>query len=234
MKQTPIHSLLVICILLVFSFTSCISSQKVADYSSQYYGDALPKEKKTKKAGIEVINKLPDDMERIAKGKHVDNQLLPLLFYWKIDREKICTLNNKIPAVQVSNATHQFASRELMDKLKGRKLELYIEEAPRQFSFRVLDEVIIVILVPVGWTKVSVKPDSVDLKVRYRLLDGSSVVKEGVVIADNAQRDLVLGKYQSWKKAQSQFLDDYNANLVNMTKDVLEKLNAELASEPNP
>jgi hypothetical protein len=181
-----------------------------------------------------VINKLPDDMERLAKGKHVGNQLLPLLFYWKIDREKICTLNNKIPAVQVSNATHQFASRELMDKLKGRKLELYIEEAPRQFSFRVLDEVIIIILVPVGWTKVSVKPDSVDLKVRYRLLDGSNVVKEGVVIADNTHRDLVLGKYQSWKKAQSQFLDDYNANLVSMTKDVLEKISAELGSLPKP
>jgi hypothetical protein len=65
-------------------------------------------------------------------------------------------------------------------------------------------------------------------------LDGSSVVKEGVVIADNTQRDLVLGKYQSWKKAQIQFLDDYNANLVNMTKDVLEKISAELGSLPKP
>lgn len=227
-------NLAVVSIAFVFFFTSCISSQKVADYCSQYYGDVLPKEKKTKKAGIEIVNKLPDDMERIAKGKHVDNQLLPLLFYWKIDREKICNLNNKIPAVQVINATHQYASRELLEKLKGRKLELYIEEAPRQFSFRVLDEVIIVILVPVGWTKVSVKPDGVDLKVRYRLLDGASVVKEGLVVADNAQKDLVLKKYQSWKKAQNQFLDDYNANLVSMTKEVLEKINVELSAEPEP
>lgn len=234
MKHTLISHLAVISIAFLFSFTSCISSQKVADYSSQYYGDALPKEKKMKKAGIEVVNQLPADMERIAKGSHVDNQLLPLLFYWKIDREKICTLNTKIPAVQVSNAVHQFASRELMDKLRGRKLELVVEDAPRKFSFRVLDEVIIVVLVPVGWTKVSVKPDGVDLKVRYKLLDGSNVVKEGIVIADNPQKDLVLKKYQSWKKAQTQFLDDYQANLLSMTKDVLEKINAELAVEPKP
>lgn len=212
------------CILLLLS--SCLTSAKLDKFVASQYNNELPKPSKKKKADIEVTSQLNSDNSQISTTTHKTDKFLPLLVYWKYNHRQSCILNSSIAVTNFSNAVNNMATKTLIDKLNGRKLELTVEQVPAAFSV-VLKENMIWLIYAFAWEKVYIEPDKKDLIVTYKLIGGEGD-KIGKVTVKNTEKNVGLRYFQSWKSATSEYLSEYNARFTTMTKNFVTQLTSEL------
>jgi hypothetical protein len=213
------------CALLIFP--SCLTSKKLDRFVAARYNHQLPKLSKKKKAEIEITSLAPAGNSQISTTVHKTDKFLPLLVYWKYDHRQSCSLNPAIAVTNFSNAMNSFATKALIEKLNGRKLELSVEQAPSVFSL-VIKENIIWLIYAFGWSKIYIEPDKKDLIVAYKLAGGDGGPKTGTIIVKTTDRNIGLRFFQSWKSATSEYLSEYDANLTSMTKAFVNQLANEL------
>jgi hypothetical protein len=213
------------CTLLTLS--SCLTSKKLDKFVAEQYNNELPKPSKKKKAEIEVMSSNPIDNSQISTTVHKTDKFLPLLVYWKYDHRQICSLNPSISKTNFSNAINSLATKGLIEKLNGGKLELTVEQAPSAFSV-VVKENLIWVIYAFSWAKVYIEPDMNDLIVSYRLMDSKAGIKTGKISVKNTDKNKGLRFFQSWKSATSEYLSEYNANYTSMTKTFVSQLTNEL------
>lgn len=223
--QTPARGLVLLC-LLALTFTSCLTSAKLDKFVATQYNNELPKPGKKKKAEIEISSTLPTAHSEISTTVHKTDKFLPLLVYWKYDHRQRCSLNPAIAVTHFSNAIHNLATKALLDKLNGRKLELTVEQAPSAFSI-VAHENTVWLIYAVSWEKIYIEPDTRDLVVAYKAGDGEGS-KAGKITVKNTDRNKSLQFFQSWKSATSEYLSAYNANFTTMSKNFISQLTNEL------
>lgn len=225
LKQTKTNVFLyLICILLLLS--GCLTSAKLDKFVASQYNNELPKPSKKKKADIEVTSQLKSDNSQISTTTHKTDNFLPLIIYWKYNHRQSCILNSSIAVTNFSNAVNNMATKTLIDKLNGRKLELTVEQAPAAFSV-VLKENMIWLVYAFAWEKVYIEPDKKDLIVTYKLVGGEGD-KTGKVTVKNTDKNVGLRYFQSWKSATSEYLSEYNAHFTTMTKNFVTQLTSEL------
>ncbi len=110
----------------------------------------------------------------------------------------------------------------------GQRIELTIDKISNTFAIDDKGHMIWLIYA-FGWDVVSVQPENKDMVVSYRLFtaDNMEIKKAAITVADTNKK-LFLKMYQSLKKRTWQYLDQYDANITSMSKQVVDKLVTEL------
>lgn len=212
------------CISLLLS--GCLTAKNLDKFVASQYNNELPRPGKKKKTEIDIISTIPADSAQISTTVHKTDKFLPLLVYWKYDHQQSCSLNPSIAVTNFSNAINSAATRGLIEKLKGGKLELTVEQAPSAFSV-VAKENMIWVIYAFSWAKVYIQPDMKDLIVAYKVT-GSEGAKTGRITVKNTDKSKGLRFFQSWKSATSEYLSDYNAGFTGITKTFITQLANEL------
>ena len=207
--------------------SGCLTAKKLDTFVAEQYGNVLPKPNKKKKAEIEVTSLSPNSNSSISTTVHKTDKFLPLLVYWKYDHRQKCSLNPAIALVNFTNAINSSASKELMEKVNGRKLELTVEQAPSTFSL-VAKENMIWLIYAFSWVRIYVEPDFKDLVVSYKLAGSGQEEKTGKITVKNSEKSKDFRFFQSWKSATSEYLARYNSNFMGMTKIFVNQLASEL------
>jgi len=223
------NSILIIGLALLFavSLSSCLTTKKFDAYVSAQYNDQVPELNTKKKTGnISVSSALPSKSTAVSTTEP-STKVLPLIVYWNIDHRYVCSLNSQIAVANFSKAVNTMANRGLNEQLKGRQLELTVEQAPSTFAM--IDKTNVVwVIYAVHWTKVYIEPDAKDLVVSYKLHQADSSVKTGSITVKNKQHNQNLRFFQSWKSATSEYLSAYDSDVNAMAKEFVNKLIEEM------
>jgi hypothetical protein len=205
--------------------TSCLTAKMVDKQVAKQYNDNPKTQSKKQNELISVTSSLISGNYQVSTTETKTSNVLPLLLYWSWDYKNTCTLNPQIP---INNFTKTvLANKGLRAKLNGQKLELTVEKIPNKFV--ILDKAhLIFIIYAIGWDNVSIKAENMDMVVSYRLLNGNEEAKKGIITIPYNNDKMKLGMFKSWKKATSEYLDQYDANIISMSKLVVENLNKEI------
>ena len=211
-------------LIISFTFTSCLTAKKMDDYVAAQFNNTLPKPDKKSDSSISIKSSIPSDPQRISETKKKSKSVLPLILIWTFDYRHTCTLN---PAIGVNNfrKTIYQQANKLKQKLNGQQLELSVDQIPG--SFAIVDKGGILLFF-IHWDKLYVEPDSKDLIVSYRVLKNGNETKSGTVTVNNLTKNRNIRFAQSWKSSASEFLAQYNADIAEMTKTLINKLVLEL------
>ncbi|HZH63259.1 MAG TPA: hypothetical protein VEY10_00115 [Flavisolibacter sp.] len=214
-------STIILCSLLL---TSCLTAKKLDAEVAKVYGDKRVQKKRPSEQ-ITITSTLTANGAALSNSE-TKTSVLPLIVYIGITYRNICKLNPQIPVTNFTSTVTSLANKGLMQKLQAQKLELSIDQIPTEFSF---DDKGHMILLLVGWDNVSIQGKSTDMIVRYKLLgEGSTTAKQGVITVPYPNDKMNLGYFKSWKKATSEYLGQYDANITAMSKVFVDKLVKEL------
>jgi hypothetical protein len=196
-------------------------------FVGEQYNNQIPKLDKKKTSDIIVTSAASENSTNISTTVQKTSKMLPLIIYWQFDYRHTCTLNPAIPVNSFSNTINAMANKGLSQKLNGKKLQLTVEQIPSVFAL--VDKAHIIWLIyAFGWDKIYMQPDSKDLVVSYQISGDSNNVKTGKISIKSNEQNKGVRYFQSWKSALAEYLADYNANITNMTKSFVNKLNEEL------
>ena len=186
-----------------FLLTGCLTAKKVDRQVATQYAD---KQKQIKKQpdNISVTSELLSADSKVSSTETKTSNMLPLVFYWSFDYKNTCTINPRIPINNFTATVMGSANKNLKEKLTGQKLELSVDQIPNKFA---IDD---------------------KAHVSYKLTKENTDVKTGTITIPYSQDKKHIGMYKSWKKATSEYLDVYDANITVMSKLVVEKLAKEL------
>ena len=224
--MTPLKKVLFAAIICATTFTSCLTAKKVDRQVAKQYADRQQPKKKESNL-ISVTTSLTGAGDQISATETKTSHLLPLFFYWSWDYKNTCTLNPQIPINTFTTTVMTYANRGLKDRIKGEKLQLIINKIPNKFAFD--DKAHLIFFgYAFGWDNVSIKAENMDMVVSYILSKDNLEVKKGVIAIPNFNDKRNLGMYTSWKKATSEYLDQYDQNIATLTKLVVDQLVKEL------
>lgn len=203
-------------------FSSCLTAKKMDKFIAEQYNDQIPKiDKKKKAADITVLSTLPSSTNISTTVSHT--KVLPLIVYWVIDYRHTITLNSQIAVANFSNTVNSLANKGLSQKLNGQKLELTVEQVPEIFAL-VEKTHVIWLIYAFQWSKIYIEPDVKDLVVSYKLYNDDNLAKTGRITIKNTEKNKGLRFFQSWKSAITEYLTDYNAEVLAMAKQFVNKL----------
>jgi hypothetical protein len=221
-KNLIIPTALLVAILVL---SGCLTSQKMNAFVEEQYNNKLPGPDKKKNSAITVTSAIPFTPEKsISVTTQKTSKVLPLILYWHYDYRHTCTLNPAIAVNSFTNTVYQ-QSTKLNQKLNGQQLELTVEQVPNAFA--IVDKAGILLFL-IHWDKIFVQPDFRDLIVSYKVLQNGNVIKSGKLTMKNSEQDQGIRFFQSWKSATAEYLVQYNANIINMTKTFVNNLLQEL------
>ncbi len=137
----------------------------------------------------------------------------------------VCAINPVIPLTSFSKTVLFYAPRKkLKEKLNGKTIELTLATIPHHFSFINNGSKFF----GVGSEELYIKPEKKSLIISYRVLDGSTEVKTGVITIPNVDKVVDQPLSEPTKVATKNYLDQYDASITAMSKTFLDKLVAEL------
>jgi hypothetical protein len=217
-------------IVILMFLTSCYSPKKLDKYIGAHYEDNFSPKIKSPKSFITI--KTTDnitDGDNISITTKEKSSMLPLLFYFQWHYSHVSNLNQSIPLNNFSTSVLNYAnSQGLKTKLNGKTVELTVESVPHIFSFEDKGWIAWVIVAHFGVDKLYFAPDKKDLVVKYRVLQGTTEVKTGVITVPNSDKVYNDKFFQTLKKMTDKYLDQYDASINQLGKDFVDKLMVEL------
>jgi hypothetical protein len=176
------------------------------------------------KIDIQIANNVEN--KKTSNTEQKSKKVLPLLFYWKWQHAHTCKLNSNIPLAKFSKTFNYYASSSVLkSKLEGKRVELTIENIPSTFT--IYDN---------GWSALGIagskeliiNPLKKKMVVRYKMYEGLTLKKTGVIAIANTDAPLEEFSSTSTKEMTLEYLDQYEKNLAKMTKSFADKLAEEL------
>ncbi len=222
MKYSRVYTIQ-FCIVSILLFSSCLTPKRIDRFIAKQYDNSLPAVKTN--GAVKITNSLPAEVTGISVTHSKTTNVLPLLFYWKFNYINTTNLNPAIPLASFKASVE--TNGALRQKLKSGTLELTVEQIPSTFSINDKAQGIWVVYA-VGWDKITIEPDKKDLVVSYKFVQTSGAVKEGKIAVANPDENSRLRYLEPWKKAMGAYIDAYNENVKNMSKQFTDKLVAEL------
>ena len=210
------------------SLSGCLGPKKIDKWVATQYGQSVPEPVKKKTDYISVASPLVPGSNYISTTENKTSKMLPLVFYWQFNYDNTCTLNPQIPVNNFTNTVLTYNSKQLKQKLNGRRIELSVDKIPNVFS---LDDKghVVWIIYAVTWEYISIQPKVNEMVVSYKIIGNDNTeTKTGVITIQNTDKGVSLKAFQSIKKMTWQYLEDYDASITAMTKKVVDKLAAEL------
>lgn len=208
--------------------TGCLGPHKIDKWVAKHYADEPIDEPRQKSEQLAFVSKLPAIDEKVSHTEKNRSHLLPLLFYWKYDYSWSSTINPEIPMNNLMNSVKNYAGHGLKAKLGGNHLELTIQQLPHGF---ILDDhgQYFWFIYGFGVEHISVEPQPADMVVSYRLLNANNEeVKKGTITVADPNQKKPLRMFHSLKKTTWQYLEQYDANIASMSKELVNKIAAEL------
>jgi hypothetical protein len=210
------------------AFTSCIGPHKINKWVAHHYQEEPIEPPRHKSEQLLFVSKLPSIDGTMSETVKSRNKLLPLLFYWKYDNAWSCTLNPDLAVNNFETTVIAAAGHGLKQKLNSNHLELTIQQMPHAFT---LDDKgwIVWVIYAFGMETITVQPQPTDLVVAYRVLSANNEeVKTGLISIVDPNRTKPLKWFHSLRNTTLQYLEQYDANTVTMSKELVAKLAAEL------
>jgi hypothetical protein len=202
-----------------------LKTKKVDKQVAKQYGDNQQTQRKKTNDFISVTSSLTSNADKISTTETNTSNVLPLLIYWSWDYKNTCTLNPQIP---INNfTTTVLANKGLKAKLNGQKLELSVDKIPNKFSIDDKSHLIFLIYA-FAWDDISIKAENIDMLVSYRVSKDNVETKRGIITIPYNNHKKNLGMFKSWKKATSEYLDQYDVNITSMSKLVVDELIKEI------
>jgi hypothetical protein len=222
---------LFILLIAAFTFTSCSLQGKIIDKQVKArYGETIIPSKKKQQDNLVIKSSVPvsDDIPSVTT--HKTSKVLPLILYWQWQYKNTCILNPQIAINAFTNSITKEVNKGLKEKLNGHTIELNLEKIPNTFSLLEKAHLVFLGLYAFNWSKVTMQTESteMDLIISYKVLNNSSEIKKGTIslkAKDDAQR---LGWFKSLKRATQEYLTQYDFEIISLSKQVVEKINAEL------
>lgn len=225
-KQGQKAGVVVLISIAVFSLSSCLTSKKIDAFIADQYNGQLPKtDKKTKATDVLVSAANPSTSTEISTTT-VHTKVLPLVIYWSFDYRHTSVLNSQIAISNFTKAINAPVNKTLLEKLDAQKLELSVEQVPETFAL-VEKTHVIWLIYPVHWDRIYIEPTVKDLIVAYKLYKKDGTIKTGTITIKNEDKSKTLRFFQSWKSAISEYVINYDKNIVDMSKQLVSKLVAE-------
>ena|SRR5689334_10662205 len=210
------------------ALSGCLTSAKIDGWISEKYG--MPPKKQ--KANDYMTVKMPGTTRgnAVSVTTKEKTKVIPALFYWRFHYANNSTLDPSVPFNNFNSALLSYAhSTGLKQKLNGQRLELSIDKMPTSFYYEDIDHGIFLLLYYIDWQIIFIEPKKQDITISYVLYKDSSVTKTGSIsINDPNQRMYLKTFHYSGKKFVWRYLDQYDSNIQAMSKELIDKLIAEL------
>jgi len=213
----------------MFAFAGCLGPRKIDKWVAKHYQNEPVDPPRHKSEQISFISKLPELGVPPSQTEKQRSHMLPLLFYWQYDYTWSCTLNPDLPVNNFESTVLTGAGHGLKQKLGSNHLELTIQQLPHGFIMEDKGWLVYVILFDFGNEVISVQPQPTDMVVSYRLVSATNEeLKTGTITVVDPNKTKRLKWFHSLRKTTWQYLEQYDANMAAMSKDLVNKLTAEL------
>jgi hypothetical protein len=222
--------LLPIFLLAAFCISGCLGPNKINKWVKTHYEptDNSPSRSKTKNDYLVINSPLITNDQPLSTTEKSTKNMLPLLFYWKLDEINICTLNPKIPVnMCMSNIKMYANSKSLKQKLNNNQIELTIDSIPHAFTL--LDkEHLVWVIYAFAWDQLSFIPEYTSMVVSYKILGDNAAARSGTITIPNNDKILNVKYLHSVRKTEGDYLDQYDENIKTMSRKVVDELIHEL------
>lgn len=227
MKAYPGYSLTVFLLLLILIFTGCLTPRKMDKWVGIHYEGKEQIKPKSNEAISFQINK-PE--ERTSETEKIKSSLLPLLFYWQWKHTTGTSINTKLVTSAFSTSFIPLANTKgVKAKLGDNKLIIRFDSNPADFTFHENGSLIYLVLAYIGWESILIQPKQEQIGISYLLTDKNGIeIKKGKILIHNPNKEKHFKKFQSLKKLTWSYLDDCEANLKLISRELTDKLLAEL------
>ncbi len=233
LKSSIINKVMVVLCIAPF-FVGCFSSSKIDKWVGKHYEQTSTTLVRNSRSLITVKTTDPvsasDEFSTTEKDK---SMVLPLPFYAQWKSSNICTLNEFVPLNIFSTTAFSYANKLGLKKmLNGQTLELTVSNLPHLFS--VVDKGWAVWPIPyLGAKDVSIDPSKKMMVVRYRLLQGNTVVKTGSFTLPNTDKEYHEKGFQSPRKMTDKYLCQYDESIKALSVNCMDKLLPKLQEDAN-
>ena len=207
--------------------TSCLTAKKVDKQVAKQYGEISQPKKKKSHENIFITSSLITSDNKISTSETKTSNVLPFIIYNQWDYKNTCTLNPQIPINNFISTVQISANKGLREKLSGQKLELTVDKIPNIFA---IDDKAHLIFFgyAVAWDDVSIMSEKIDMVIIYKLSKDGSEIKKGTITIPYIYDKQRLGMFKSWKKATTEYLEQYDTNITEMSKSFVQKLLTEI------
>jgi hypothetical protein len=206
---------------------SCITAKTVDSRVAKQYGEITQPQNKKLNENILISSGLVTKDNTISTSQSKTSNLLPLLVYWQWNYTNTCTLNPQIPINNFISTVHKNAGKALLEKISGHTLQITVDKIPNIFA---IDDKAHLIFFgyAFGWDNVSIKAENIDMVVSYKLSKNNSEAKSGTITVPYIYDKKKLGMFKNWKKATTEYLEQYDANITEMSKAFVQQLVKEI------
>jgi len=209
-------------------FSSCIGTKGINEVVQNKYSKAL--KRPLKGENFAITNPIAGG--QMVQTKKIKKVVIPAFFYWKFQSVYESDINPYVPINLFNKYADDYAATlNFKNKLANRKVELNVVFIPKSFQFSQTSKTIFLLIAAVNSESNSIKSLSSELKIDYKLMDGSQVAGSGSILitdADIAQynQQLSLSKRSNMaaKKFIANYLDTYDNYIYLMSKAFVDKL----------
>ncbi len=213
----------------VFIISSCSSTKQLDKWVDRAIGEVPPFQQKKNIDYLTVKTPLVAANQRASKSVKGKRLFIPAIFYYYEDRTDICNLNPNIAINSFyTSITTAANAKGLKQKLNGGRIELTIDSIPHAFTERSKSWMVFLIVAHFGSQHIFTVPSKESFVVSYKVLKDNVETKRGVITLPNKEKGLSLKFLQFGKKWISDYLGDYQSNIIATGKLFMDKLVAEL------
>jgi len=232
-KSTVINNVMVAIFIIPF-FVGCFSSSKIDKWVGKHYEQTSTTPLHNSRSLLTV--KTTDQLSATDEFSTTENHkstVLPLPFYAQWKSANICTLNEFVPLNIFSSSALIYANKLGLKKLlNGQTLELTVSNLPHLFS--VIDKGWAVWPIPyLGAKDVSIDPSKKMMVVKFRLLQGTTIVKSGTITLPNTDKEYHEKGFQSPRKMTDKYLCQYDESIKTLGVNCINKLLPQLQEDAN-
>ena len=218
---------LFISLVLVLSLSSCVSSKKIDNWVSDRYEGTVSTVASNNNISISTSDSI--ESRKVSRTETKSSKTIPLVFFWKWERTHTCSINENIPLNQFTKTVNFYANAyPLKSRIAGRRLELLVNGLPHTFTLEESGWKVAPFLSFAGSKEFYISPNKEKMVVEYRLLEGDVVKKTGTITIPSFDKLYEQFEFRGDKDMTQEYLDQYDRNMVKMSKFFVDKLAVEL------
>lgn len=207
--------------------TSCLTQSKLNKVITEHYSKTkLGNTKDSIKNEVICYFDTVSNSQEIADIEYKRFFMVPLVFYTYCEEKIECTINPKIFENHLFSEFKKIEQKDVLtEKLKGKRIELYIQNIPTTFNHSYKSHFIIFRILAVRYilrftkNKLYSKENSLRLRYIIRDLESMEVVSEGKI------NQIIYSQFSNkqYKQSRKSFLDSYLYQIDSSIDYALEK-----------
>lgn len=232
-KPSALLSAIQLCLFLLLAsalLSGCLTARKMDKWVDSHYA-GRPTAKAKDQPHFTVVAPPTNSADPASKTERLKGSFLPLLFYWQWNLTMHTELNAQIGYSDLRAALlAQANAKSVKEALGGGSLELQIRQVPHSFGLRDKGFMVFVLLAYFGSERVWFEPGMEELQVSYRWHKDGAADKNGMIRMANPDKPIMHKQFQSLKKLTGRYLENHDAQVRALGKEVVARIVQELAT----